>query len=957
MKKIISGILVFLISLNFMTPLASGLYITYFEKNIPITKNLTYKSYIGKDSSSYSQKVHLLDFDPKGDTLPIVGYGKSLLSHNTLKSMMETERKNGNTVVAGINGDFYSLQTGIPLSAVIRDGILLSTDSGNNAVGFKQDGAVIIGKPQIELKFSFEPVVEEISSEDVIEEQLNIEETPTEEILTEETPPQDIPIETSPEQEVDEPQPEAFEFATHYNKYPTPYSVYMVDTNYSSKTASTFSCREIVIKTDGQMKLNSTLEFEIVDIFEDSSNSPIPYGTMILCVPTSLRDYNKFATLKKGDVLTLTISADEQWSDVYTAIGGGDVIVQNGEFVPETVDEDHEKYRNVRSAVGIRENGTVFFVAVDGDGKNGMGMNFQRLAEFMIGEGAVTALNLDGGGSSTVAVSFPSESEIVVMNTPRDGSMRAISNSVLFLNNSQNNTYPELVDFSVSDGFFLGGTAYTLTPNFYNGQGGKSSAEYDSYEYVTSDADAVIENGVYVSADKSYVDRLHATFNFGEITVEGNAVINVTDTIDTLKLNKNSVMLKAGQTFNLTAVAERLGIPVITPLTALTFSDLSDTEYVSADADYLFENEYVTISKNGILTAREAPLFTKVDISVSYKDTKTVLSIYFGKRDEVLDSFDSGAWCDEIAASDKKALVKGFRSDKAIIALDGVVAYNTPKTFEVVPEYFTVWLKGEYIKDLYAIIQSGDKQEFLPYYIYKDYSDVSGWIQLISLLPQKLEGSIELLCPVVSQSGTAFTVDTISAHYGYITDPFEDITGIWSHDYITKMYDMGVVNGYTEDGKVIFKPENNITREEFAKMLACYLNLDTNRYSDYGSEFADAEQIAEWSAPYVKALSNEGYMNGKSNGDGTITFDAKSFITREETMHVFAKLLETDNDDYTLSFSDADTIQPWALESVKKVVKSGIITGFDDGTLRASAPVTRAQMCTMFTRLWDYKHK
>ena len=151
MKKIVCALIVSVLSLNIITPLARGLYVTYFENRVPLTENLEYISYIGEDSASYSQHVHMLEFDPTGDTLPIVGYGKSLLSHKTLVSMMETEIGKYSNVVAGINGDFYSFNTGIPISAVIRDVVLVSTDSGNNAVGFAEGGKVLIGKPDIRM--------------------------------------------------------------------------------------------------------------------------------------------------------------------------------------------------------------------------------------------------------------------------------------------------------------------------------------------------------------------------------------------------------------------------------------------------------------------------------------------------------------------------------------------------------------------------------------------------------------------------------------------------------------------------------------------------------------------------------------------------------------------------------------------------------------------------------------
>ena len=608
-------------------------------------------------------------------------------------------------------------------------------------------------------------------------------------------------------------------------------------------------------------------------------------------------------------------------------------------------------------------------------------MSFERLAEFMIGEGAVTALNLDGGGSTTVAVSFPSNNEIEVVNSPKDGSARKISNSVLFLNESLNSEFPAYAKFNLSDGFILAGSSYELIPEFYNGQGNKITPVSMSVEYLPTDTDAIIENNVYFSADKSYIDRLFVTFSFDDDTsLDCETVINVTDKIDNLKLHKNSFMVNSGDTFKLSVSADRYGIPVITTLNTLTYTDLSKTEIeentevttennaaeeseiieesevveeLETVSEFLFENEYISVSRDGVVTAKDAPLFTRVDLSVSYKDTESVLSVYFGKQDEILEDFDGEAWREKIAGSEKKILSKGYRTNYSLHTPDGIIAYNEPVVFDVIPEYFTLWIKGAYQSNLFAVIETSGEQEMLPYYVFKDYSDVSGWVQLIAPIPETLENSISLICPVLSMNSKPFTIDTFTAHYGYSTDPFEDIGGIWSHDYIMQIYDMGIINGYLEDGKLIFKPDNNITRAEFAKMLACYLSLDTKMYSDYGTPFADIDKIAEWSSEYIKALSNEGYMNGKSNPDGTITFDSDSYITREEAMHVFAKLISSAEGDYTLEFADSDSVQPWALESVKRVVEAGVVTGFDDGTLRAAAPVTRAQMCTMFTRLWN----
>ena len=74
----------------------------------------------------------------------------------------------------------------------------------------------------------------------------------------------------------------------------------------------------------------------------------------------------------------------------------------------------------------------MMFVTVDGRGrgknkKNGrsIGMTLTELAYFMQSLGAEDALNLDGGGSSTMVISGK------VMNRPVDGNERRVNNSIL----------------------------------------------------------------------------------------------------------------------------------------------------------------------------------------------------------------------------------------------------------------------------------------------------------------------------------------------------------------------------------------------------------------------------------------------------------------------------------------------------------------------------------------------
>jgi hypothetical protein len=100
-------------------------------------------------------------------------------------------------------------------------------------------------------------------------------------------------------------------------------------------------------------------------------------------------------------------------------LGAGPELVRNGENVAP------EHPRHPRTAVGVRADGRLLFVTVDGRQKHSVGMTLRELAQEMLALGARTAINLDGGGSTTMWVRGR------VRNSPSDGAERPVSDAVL----------------------------------------------------------------------------------------------------------------------------------------------------------------------------------------------------------------------------------------------------------------------------------------------------------------------------------------------------------------------------------------------------------------------------------------------------------------------------------------------------------------------------------------------
>ena len=128
--------------------------------------------------------------------------------------------------------------------------------------------------------------------------------------------------------------------------------------------------------------------------------------------------------------VVLSYGLTPPWTRMKHGIGGGPRLLEAGSFTLDNKEHFKERFlstRAPRSAVGIDELGNVIFLVVDGRRKNSPGLTIQELAEIMKRIGAYHALNLDGGGSSTLYLDGK------ILNVPSDGNERKLSNALLVL--------------------------------------------------------------------------------------------------------------------------------------------------------------------------------------------------------------------------------------------------------------------------------------------------------------------------------------------------------------------------------------------------------------------------------------------------------------------------------------------------------------------------------------------
>ena len=189
------------------------------------------------------------------------------------------------------------------------------------------------------------------------------------------------------------------------------------------------------------------------------------------------------------------------------------------------------------------------------------------------------------------------------------------------------------------------------------------------------------------------------------------------------------------------------------------------------------------------------------------------------------------------------------------------------------------------------------------------------------------------------------------------TNRYSDMAGHWGEYYVNALSYMGIVSG-SENliGELVYIPDGNLSREQFAKILVNYLKINVDEYNGEELSFADNENIAPWAVPYVKAAVGAGLMRGRSTPADTVIFAPADKITRQEAIYVLGSLLETE-ENAALSFADSESVAPWAKENLEKALAAGLISGYDDGTLRPEGAITRAEAATIVVRLYEFSPK
>ena len=175
----------------------------------------------------------------------------------------------------------------------------------------------------------------------------------------------------------------------------------------------------------------------------------------------------------------------------------------------------------------------------------------------------------------------------------------------------------------------------------------------------------------------------------------------------------------------------------------------------------------------------------------------------------------------------------------------------------------------------------------------------------------------------------------------------------WYASYVNKISELNAFSGY-EDGT--FRPDNQITQEEFIKTVVCLICGELNESNAPTVKNTWNSKWSSWAIPYL----DKAFELGLITEQDTMFKLAGIPCNRGEMAKVITRAVEylkedsvADTSTYITKLKDYNRIKEEYKPYVLQAYAKGILSGYDDGTFRDDGLLTRAEASSVLVRLID----
>lgn len=825
-------------------------YTAFYPQEYALGPGVTYYDAAAENSLGI-QRAHYIEYRPSEDVQPIVAFGRGFYGRSTIGYVADYLAQDLNMqVLAGMNADFFNTGSGVPIGLVVQDGKMISSAGGAYAVGFREDGTHIFGKPKI--------------------------------IMTISDGTHGVVVE-------------------NFNKTRSSYTVNLYDHNWGTETRLTNSGTNVLLeKVDpaDEVKIGGRVKMRVLSVREENASTPFNDDQMVLTIAAT-GDATKVGVFYAGQEVELAVTADDPaWNEAVYAVGGKSLLLNGQAAVGDTPTGNA-----ARTAIGFKADGTIIFFENDGRLKDfSIGLSPSALAQEMAALGAVNALNLDGGGSSVMSVrrfGFP----LAVVNSPSDGQPRMVANHVFLINKQAAGHEASVLQIKTPARYILAGSSAELTVYALNAALAQANLP-DTAEWSVSGGDGEI----YDEQDNTAVFRAGDTPGLVRVAVESDGLtayqnIYVLSSVSSLAIQQDGKTLAtlnavAGDKLNLSVGGVYKNQNVAMDSMGVKWSVSGDIGTVDEDGVFHAGGR----DSSGMITAQAGTTIARLPVVLQ----------------------NAGAGPNIVAVNLPNKLAEGETGEFSFRVNAGNGSYFPDK------EQITLLLDGQAVDFDYAWATG---------IVNAELDEISGGVHRLTLIVEDNEGLLARKSVTVKVGDTANSLSYADVAEGH-----------WAAECIGYLEARGLMRGESDaKGTQTFNPGRNLTRAEFAVIAARYLKLDTAQ--EVSLPFADKADIPGWALGAVQAVYADGVMRGE-DVKGNIYFYPRNNISRQEAMAVISRILGDKYSPAEQSFTDAAQISGWAKEHIERLVTLGFVGGYEDGTIRPLANITRAEIAKILFNLY-----
>ncbi|MCL5058188.1 MAG: S-layer homology domain-containing protein [Actinobacteria bacterium] len=655
----------------------------------------------------------------------------------------------------------------------------------------------------------------------------------------------------------------------------------------------------------------------VTDVLVSQAGSKITDGGLVLAGRGLAADFIN-QNIKVGDRISVDFSVNPNGNDLWAGTGGWSLLVEGGKAKSSFPGSINGPV--ARTAVGYTTDGKTLLVVVAEKSSASRGLTLNELAEYMVGLRVEKALNLDGGGSTTLAARPLGEESPVLVNRPQNSAQRLVPTVLGFFSSAPQGSLAGLL-IKGPDRILPGDDAgYTLKG--YDSHFNPAAVEQGKIKWSVDSGPGFFTNSTFKS-DKGGLTTISASYGGRTVTMPVK-VLGPGD-FKRVVVDPSSIVLQPGKTAALSVKAVGNDDTVY---------NLSDRHYSVA-----VDNKLGTY-QGGVFRASDNA--SAGELKIVFDGISVTVPVNIKGDDQAAISFTPGQPGQLKLGSCVISIPGGAFSGPVSLTADlnGEMPVPVPERYKMVSAVnvraagdTTVLAEPASVEWKY---QPGEAGRMAVIQLTGDM-----WVEIPSSIYQE-EGRISC---AVRDLGTLALVRDQNPPVSFV-----DMEGHWAEEIVSGLAGEGIISGYPGN---IFDPSRQVTRAEFSVMLC--------RVFGWGPEegragFRDEAAIPGWAGGFVMAAYNKGVISGYEDR----TFLPARQVTRAEMAAMVCSALSLEpakNVRLDSVFRDGGSIDKWAVGPVSAVYATGLMKGDNENSFRARDRATRAESAVLMDNVLKYRLK